>query len=306
VGDQRGLILVAIEDVTERRRVEKELRENEARKQGEEQVRERRAELAHVLRVTTAGELASGLAHELNQPLSAIANGVEACARYLRSGKSDPKKLLKLLNAASTEALRAGDIVEHLRGFIQKGTPQFERTDLREIAGSVPRLLGRELERERITLRIDLGPRPLPIHADRIQIEQVIVNLIQNAIDAVREVSDHRREIQLSTRAVNDGMAEAAVCDAGAGVSAAAAERLFDPFFTTKSHGLGMGLAISRSILEAHGGRIWRKRPVSGERGTTLCFTLPLRAQERTRKRRITRKGRTTRRGRTTRKRRST
>ncbi len=191
VGDQRGLILVAIEDVTERRRVEKALRENEARKQGEEQVRERRAELAHVLRVTTAGELASGLAHELNQPLSAIANGVEACARFLRSGKSDPKKLLTLLNAASTEALRAGDIVEHLRGFIQKGTPQFERTDLREIAGSVPHLLGRELERERITLRLDLGPRPLPIHADRIQIEQVLVNLVQNAIDAIREVGDH-------------------------------------------------------------------------------------------------------------------
>jgi len=287
VSDQRGLILVAIEDVTERRRVAQALRENEARKQWEEQVRERRAELAHVLRVTTAGELASGLAHELSQPLSAIANGVEACARYVRSGKPHSKKLLALLNDASGEALRAGDIVEHLRGFIQKGTPRLEATDLREIAASVPRLLGRDIERERITLRLDLGQRPLPIDADRIQIEQVIVNLIQNAIDAVREAGRHRKEILLSTQAVN-GTAEVAVRDTGAGLSVAASERLFEPFFTTKPHGLGMGLAISRSILEAHGGRIWQSRPTDGGGGTAMRFALPLRARKRARKRRST------------------
>lgn len=279
-GDHRDLILVAIEDVTERRRIEEALRESETRKHGEEQVRERQAELAHVLRVSTVGELASGLAHELNQPLSAIANGVEACARYVRSGKADSRMLLALLNEASAEALRAGDIVEHLRGFIQKGTPQLGSTDLREIARSVPRLLGRELERAQITFRLDLGPRPLPIRADRIQIEQVIVNLIQNAIDAVREGRGERKEIHLSTRAVK-GMAEAAVRDTGVGVSAAAAERLFEPFFTTKSDGLGMGLAISRSILEAHRGRIWEKRPADGGPGTTVRFALPLRAPKR-------------------------
>jgi len=236
-----------------------------------------------MLRITTAGELATGLAHELNQPLSAIANGVEACARYVRSGTPNPKKLLTLLRAASTEALLAGDIVEHLRGFIQKGTPRLESTELREIASSVSRLLGREIERERITLRLDLGPRPLPIQADRIQIEQVIVNLIQNAIDAVRGVRGHRKEIQLSTRAVN-GKAEATVRDTGAGLSAVAADRLFDPFFSTKKQGLGMGLAISRSILEAHGGRIWAERPAGRARGTTVCFALPLRTPKRARK----------------------
>ena len=274
-GDRPHLILLAIEDVTERTRAEEALRENEARKHVEEQVRERQAELARALRISTVGELASGLAHELNQPLSAIVNGVEACARYVRSGKIATKKLLALLDDASGEALRAASIVEHLRHFIEKGKAQFESTDLREIARNVPRLLGREIQQGDITLRLDLHPRPLPIYADRIQIEQIIVNLMQNAVDAIREARGDRREIQLQVWATK-GMAEVAVRDTGTGVSAAAAERMFEPFFTTKPHGLGMGLAISRSILEAHRGRVWVKRRADGARGTTIRFTLPL------------------------------
>ena len=191
------------------------------------------------------------------------------------SGKIASKKLLALLEDASGEALRAGSIVEHLRHFIEKGQPQFGRTDLSEIARNVPRLLGREIEREHITLRLDLPPRPLPIYADHIQIEQISVNLMQNAIDAIREVPGDRREIQLEVWAAK-GMAEVAVRDTGPGVSAAAIERMFEPFFTTKARGLGMGLAISRSIIEAHGGRIWLKRRADGSRGTTVRFTLPL------------------------------
>jgi signal transduction histidine kinase len=135
--------------------------------------------------------------------------------------------------------------------------------------------LGREIQQAQITLRLDLHPRPLPIYADRIQIEQVLVNFIQNAIDAIREAPGDHSEIQLHVWAAK-GMAEVAVRDTGAGVSAAATERMFEPFFTTKPHGLGMGLAISRSILEAHGGRVWVKRRADGARGTTIRFTLPL------------------------------
>jgi chemotaxis methyl-accepting protein methylase/signal transduction histidine kinase len=283
-GDRPDLILLAIEDITERKQVQVALRDGEARQQLEGQLRQRQTEIAHALRISTVGELASGLAHELAQPLSAIANGVEACARYVRAGDAKSAKLLILLDEASAEALRAGDIVSHLRGFIEKGKPQFERTDLREIARNVPRLLGHEIERAEITLRLDLGHQPLPIYADRIQIEQVVVNLLQNAIDVMPEARDDRREIGLEARTAK-GMAEVSVHDTGAGVSAAAAERLFEPFFTTKPTGLGMGLAISRSIIEAHQGRLWVESPSDGA-GTTVRFTLPLHVRKPARRKR--------------------
>lgn len=292
----------------ERRSADGAVRETEARKHGEDQVRQHQAALSHALRISTVGELATGLAHELNQPLSAIAYGVEACARYVRAGNARPGQLLALLDDASEEALRAGSIVDHLRHFIEKKKPQRERTDLCEIARNVPRLLGREIQQAEVTLRLELHPQPLPIYADRIQIEQILVNLIQNAIDAIREAAsdcnkprDERgagkvalgnfRKVQ-ETHEVSGQIqlqvwgtktvAEVAVCDTGAGVSDAATERMFDAFFTTKPDGLGMGLAISRSILEAHRGRIWVTQRSDGLRGTTVRFTLPLRQPSRT------------------------
>lgn len=278
------MILLAIDDITERTRARQLLHDSESLKKQEEQLRQRQAELAHALRISTIGEIASNLAHELNQPLSSIANRVEACMGYVRAGMIVPAKLLTLLEDASSEALRAGSIVEHLRSFIQEKEARFEAADLREIARGIPRLLGRELQQEKVDFQLDSGSSALPILADRIQIEQIILNLVQNSIDAMRSLPSERRTLRLSTRAV-DGMAELMVTDSGSGLPAEATKKLFEPFFTTKPHGLGMGLAISRSIIEAHGGRIWVVCPTDGRAGTTLSLNLPLKPPHTARKR---------------------
>jgi len=246
------------------------------RKQAEEQVRQRQAELAHVLRVSTMGELASGLAHELNQPLSAVANDVEACAAYVRSGDTTADSLLELLEHAASEALRAGEIVHHLREFVEKREPQLAVLDLRDLVRSVARLLEPELRQHRITLRLDPAPAALPICADGVQIEQVLVNIVQNAIDAILEAGGDQKEVGVRISQNEDGMAEIAVHDTGTGLSAGVAERIYEPFFTTKPHGLGMGIPISRSIIEAHHGRLSMAPRADGLSGTTVRLVLPL------------------------------
>ena len=251
------------------------------RKQAEEDARQHQAELAHVLRLSTMGALAAELAHGINQPLAAIANDVAACATYVRSGKAASRKLLALLEHAAAEALGAGAIVHHVREFVQKRGTHLQATNLNGLVRNVARLLEREIVQREITLRLDLAPRPIPVRADRIEIEQVLVNLIQNAIDAVCEAGSERKQIYVQTRKTEDAMAEVTVHDIGTGLSDAAAERLFEAFFTTKAQGLGMGLAISRSIIEAHHGRIWVDPRAGHARGTTVRFALPLQRPER-------------------------
>jgi two-component system sensor kinase FixL len=260
------------------------VRDITARKQADEQLRRHQAELAHVLRIATMERLAAGLAHELNQPLSAIANDVEACAAFVRAGKSKPARLLELLERAGTEALRAGEIVHRLREFVQRGEPRREPIDLRELVRHATRWLAREMEQEHVLLRLHLGARTLPVLADRIQIEQVFVNLFQNAVDAIRETGARRGEVEVQAARGADGMAEVVVHDTGGGLAAAAAERLFEPYFTTKSSGLGMGLAISRSIIEAHQGRL-SVEPGPAGNGAAVRVTLPINAGTRTRQR---------------------
>lgn len=247
-----------------------------------ELVRQRQLDLTTAVRVSTVGEFAAGLAHQLNQPLSAIANMAQACIQYVRAGTRDPGDLLELLSDVANESMRAADIVAHLRSLVDKGETPLEPVDLREIARRVPQLLRRELERIRITLRVDLPARPLRVDADRIQIEQVLVNLIQNAMDSIQEADRPERLIELRGRSVN-GMAAISVRDTGIGIPDVAAERIFEAFFTTKARGLGIGLALCRSILEAHRGRIWVEAPADGGAGTVACFAIPLRQPKRRR-----------------------
>lgn len=278
-GDRSDLILLAIEDVTDRRRIEALLRGNQSRLREEERIRQRQLELASALRVSTVGELATGLAHELNQPLSSISIGVEACCQHLRLGVLDPERHLAMLADIAIEAVRAADIVSHLRSFVDKGEPCLDEVDLLDVVGCIPHLMLKELESSRVAIRIAMPVEPLPVRADRIQVEQVLVNLIQNAVQSIQEADGPERGITLEARAVG-GMAEVRVRDTGTGVSEPAAEKMFQAFFTTKKHGLGMGLALSRSILEAHEGRIWMEIPQDGGAGIAVCFTIPLHGRD--------------------------
>jgi two-component system sensor kinase FixL len=244
------------------------------RKQLEEQMRRQQAELAHVLRIATMERLAAGLAHEINQPLNAIANDVEACAASVRAGKVDKARLLELLERAGAEALRAGEIVHHLREFFQRGAVRRERIDIREVVQNATRWLTRDMEREHIVLRLQLGEQALPVLADRIQIEQVFLNILQNSLDAIRETGAGG-EVDVQAGRGTDGMAEVMVHDTGGGLAANAVDRLFEPYFSTKAGGLGMGLGISRSILEAHHGRL-SLNVLAGQTGATVRVELPL------------------------------
>jgi len=246
----------------------------ERKLQEDERVRRKHLALTNASRVSTVGELATGLAHELNQPLASISNLAVACIQYVKGGTIAGDKLEGLLTDIVAQSERAAAIVAHLRSFIDKGEAQIEPVDLADIVRHVPHLLLRELERSGVDLKLALPRRPLCVLADETQIEQVVVNLIQNATDSVVEADGSRRVIELSARSVK-GMAEVRVRDTGTGVSDSTAARMFEPFFTTKSHGLGMGLALSRSILEAHRGRIWMEKPSDGGPGTVVSFAIP-------------------------------
>ena len=250
-----------------------------------ERIRQRQRTISDAMRVSTVGELATGLAHELNQPLSSISNLTEACAQYVSAGTVDRAKLLELLADISRESQRAAGIVSHLRSFIDKGEARLEAVDLLEIVSRVPTLLHRELENARVELVTVLPERRLAVRADPIQLEQVVVNLIQNALDSIEEADGPDRRIELAVRSTR-GMAEVSVSDTGTGVSTNAAARMFTAFFTTKSQGLGMGLTLCRSILEAHRGRIWAEAPPNGGPGAVVRFELPLRREPRQRSRR--------------------
>jgi len=259
------------------------VRDIAGRKRAEEEADRHRLELARALRVGAMGELAAGLAHELNQPLSVVANTLEACTTRLRAGQARPGTLIRLIERATAEVVRTGEIVRHVRGLVQNREPRRERHDLRRLIEGVTPLLAGELKSHRVTLRLELGDRPLPVRVVRIQLEQVLLNLLQNAIDAIRLARGPRREIVVRAMKSAAGLVGVAVHDTGTGIAEGVAQRMFEPLFTTKRAGLGMGLAISRSIVEAHRGRLWVAPEERGPGEATLRFTLPLESERRAR-----------------------
>jgi PAS domain S-box-containing protein len=243
------------------------------RKHAEEQARRHQAELAHVARLSTMGEMASGLAHELNQPLAAIMNYTQGTVRRMRSGTASHEELLAALEQVRIQAERAGEIIRRLRNFVRKGDPQRTLVDVNTMVREVLDLVEPDLRRHDVRLRLELTAGLPKVLADTVQIEQVILNLVLNGQEAMEAVPRDRREILIRSESPQPDTVAVWVHDTGPGLSAQTGEQAFDPFFTTKPKGMGMGLSISRTIVEAHGGRLVLVPGTTG--GATFQFTLP-------------------------------
>lgn len=239
----------------------------------QENDRLRQAELAHVARLSTLGEMTSGLAHELNQPLCAITTYAQTCLRVIQSGERDIGELRYGLDQIVAQAELGSNIFRRLRDFARKGHMERQLINVSDIINEVVGLIGWETQHKLIRVKIMLA-RDLPqIRVDPIQIEQVLLNLVRNSFDAMAGLEERRRHIVI--RGTRDkGNLLISISDGGRGCAPAQADRLFEPFFTTKPTGLGIGLTVSQSLIEAHGGRLWLKS--NSRRGATFCFTLPV------------------------------
>jgi two-component system sensor kinase FixL len=248
------------------------IRDLTERQHTETRLQELQSELVHVSRLTAMGEMASALAHELNQPLSAIANYVRGARRLLDRG--DPKDLTRLgeaLDKAADQALRAGDVIHRLRDFIGRGETERRVESVSKLIeeASALALVGAKELGIRVTMQFD--PKADLVVADRVQIQQVVLNLLRNAIDATRGVERPELSVRVTPNA--EGFTVVAVSDTGSGLSDEVRTRLFEPFMTTKKEGMGVGLSICRTIVEAHGGSIWGENNQAS--GATFAFTLP-------------------------------
>ncbi len=248
------------EEIAERRRMHDE-------------VQRHRDELAHVGRVSMIGEMATNLAHELNQPLTVISGSAQFCLNSLRSGTGSREKLLDAMEQSAEQAERATEIIRRVRDFIHKEEPRDERIDVNDAIRDIAALLHSDAHAHRVEVEFDLADTVLPVNADPIQLQQVVLNLAHNGIEAMRDTEASARRVGIRTRAYPNGTIEVAVRDHGHGISPESEEHLFDPFYTTKPQGLGLGLSISRSIIESHGGRLWTTTDHGN--GAAFHFTLP-------------------------------
>jgi PAS domain S-box-containing protein len=244
----------------------------EDRKRAEETLSKAQAELAHVTRVTTMGELAASIAHEVNQPLSAIVNNGSACLRWLASEEPNLDEARDAARRIIRDGNRAGEVITRIRALLRKTDAKKARLDINQTIREVVTLTRNEAAGKGVAIRMELAAGLPPVLGDRVQLQQVILNLIMNGIEAMASVTDRPRELLISSRQHESDKALVAVRDSGVGLGGQDLERIFDAFYTTKSQGMGMGLAISRSIVEDHGGRLWAA-PNDGP-GATFQFTL--------------------------------
>jgi len=262
-------------NIQERERIENALREQfEERKQTQEALHTAQAELAHVTRMTTMGELVASIAHEVNQPLGAIVSNGHACVRLLSREVPDLEKSRQVIERMIGDGMRASEVIKRIRDLLHKNSPEKVPLNINETIQQVVALVDSDVLSSRIKLKTELVEDLSRVVGDRVQLQQVILNLILNGKDAMSGVTIHPRELLITSRKSKSGEVVVAVRDSGAGLDPKNVERIFDPFFTTKPEGMGLGLSISRTIIEAHGGTLWAT-PNEG-RGATIQFTLPL------------------------------
>jgi len=249
-------------DVTDRKRAEEE----------RERLRQAQEDLAHVNRVTTMGELTASLAHEVSQPITAAVTDANACVRWLTRDSPDVEEARAAASRVVQDAMRAADIVSRIRLLFTKTTPPRELIDLNEVIRGMVALLRGEATRYSVSIRTDLAAPPPFVVGDRVQLQQVMMNLIMNGTDAMKDM-EGTRELAIKSQPAGHEECLVSVSDTGVGLPAQQADQIFNAFFTTKPHGTGMGLSISRSIVESHGGRLWAGR--NSPRGASFYFTLP-------------------------------
>lgn len=268
--------------VAKRKEAESSLRQANAalleqmaqRERAEESLRSTRAELARVGRLTTVGELTASIAHEVNQPLAAIVTNAEACIAWLDPENLNLDEARATAERAALGATRASEVIRRIRSLISNEPIEKIPLQMNDLIKEILDLVSHQAEDCDVSVRDDLEPGLTPVPGDRIQLQQVILNLLTNAIEATSRVADRARRIVVRTKELPSGDVELTVTDTGTGISEQSMGKLFDPFFTTRSTGIGLGLSISRSIVEAHGGRIWAESVLG--KGSEFHVTVPL------------------------------
>ena len=242
-------------------------------RQQRERLRQLEAELAHMDRVSIVGELAASIAHEVNQPLSGIVSSGSACLRWLAADPPNLEEARESVRRVVAAGRHAGEVIARIRALTTRSAAPAEKLDLNETIRQVLVLVRDEAKRNEVTIRTLFADGLSPVTGDRVQFQQVVLNLVINGIEAMTSVSDRARELVITTRNIDPDQVQVTVEDSGMGIDPNAIEKIFEPFYTTKSTGMGMGLSITRSILQRHGGRLW----VTAQRGrgASFYFTVP-------------------------------
>src|SRR5258706_5283137 len=244
------------------------------RKRSEEALQAAQAQMARMARVSTMGELTSSIAHEINQPLAAVVTNGDASLRWLGHDPPNLAETRESITGMIKEANRASEVIKRIRALAKKTPPQKANLAVNEVIDEAIGLVGGQLARQGVVLRKELVPNLPPVIGDRVQVQQVILNLIANGIEAMEGVTGRPRELSIGAKSTDDGRVLISVSDCGTGIEPESADHLFEAFFTTKQEGMGLGLSISRTIVEGHQGRLWATPNTQG--GATFQFTLPV------------------------------